>query len=49
MSTAYGIDIESADNPFLNTNLEATRGMTIAMIPGKFLVDIIPICTRLNT
>ena len=45
MSMTYGIDIESADNPFLNANLEATRGLTAALVPGKFLVDTIPIRT----
>ena len=43
MSMTYGIDIKSADNPFLSANLEATRGITGALVPGKFLVDIIPI------
>jgi len=49
MSVTYGIDIESADNPFLRVNLEATHGITTAMVPGKFLVDAIPIRTRPNT
>ena len=46
MSMTYGIEIESADNPFLSANLEATQGLTTALVPGKFLVDIIPIRTR---
>ena len=49
MSMTYGIDIESADNPFLSANLEATHGLTTALVPGKFLVDTIPICTYPNT
>ena len=43
MSMTYGIDIESADNPFLSANLEATQGLATALVPGKFLVDTIPI------
>jgi len=46
MSITYGIDIESADNPFLSATLEATRGLGTALVPGKFLVDTIP--TRMH-
>jgi len=49
MSMTYGIDIESADNPFLNANLEATQGLATTLVPGQFLVDTIPIRTRPNT
>ena len=45
----YGIEIESADDPFLSVNLAATRGATTVLVPGKFLVDTIPIRTRPNT
>ena len=45
----YGIDIESADDPFLSANLEATQGFTAAMVPGKFIVDAIPIRMPRNT
>jgi len=49
MSITYGIDIESADNPFLSANLAATQGLATALVPGKFLVDTIPIRTRPDT
>ena len=49
MSMTYGIHVESADNPFLNANLEASHGLGMALVPGKFLVDIFPIRTRSNT
>ena len=47
LSATYGIDVKSTDDPFLNANLEATHAITTAMIPGKFLVDTIPICVCL--
>jgi len=49
MSTTYGIEIESADNPFLSANLEASCGLGSALVPGKFLVDTIPIRTCPST
>ena len=49
MSMTYGMNIESADNPFLSANLEATQGLATTLVPGKFLVDTIPLRTRLNT
>ena len=44
MSITYGIDIKSADDRFLNASLEATHTIVAALVPGKFLVDVIPIC-----
>ena len=49
MSMTYGIDVESANNPFLSANLEASRGLGAALVPGKFLVDTIPLRMRPNT
>jgi len=43
MSVTYGIDSKSADDPLLKAVTEATFELTAAMIPGKFLVDMIPI------
>jgi len=44
MSIAYGIDVESeVGNRFLNANLEAAHTIAAALVPGKFLVDVIPI------
>ena len=37
------MDIKSADDPFLSANLEATRRVAAALVPGKFIVDTIPI------
>ena len=42
MSIAYGIDIKSADDQFLNASIEAIRVIGTATTPGKFLVDVIP-------
>ena len=51
MSITYGIDIKSIDDRFLNANLEAAHTIAAALVPGKFLVDIIPIraCLRAQT
>jgi len=43
MSVAYGMDVKSLDDPFLRAMLEATHAFATATVPGKFLVDIIPI------
>ena len=53
MSIAYGIDSKSADDPFLKANIEASDAVSAALVPGKWLVDVIPIrgclCTRTVT
>jgi len=50
LSVTYGIDVKSTENPLLKASLEATHAFAAATVPGKFLVDIIPIrasrCTR---
>jgi len=44
MSITYGIDVRSeAGDRFLNANLEAAHTTAAALVPGKFLVDVIPI------
>ena len=47
MSIAYGIEIKSVDDRFLNANLEASHAIAAAMVPGKFLADVIPMCACL--
>ena len=53
LSIAYGIDSKSADDQFLRANIEASHAATAAMVPGKFLVDVIPIrgclCAKIVT
>ena len=39
----YGIDTKSADDRFLNVNLEATHAVAAVLVPGKFLTDVFPI------
>ena len=48
MSATYGIDVESADDPFLSTIVDAANVAAAAFVPGKFLVDIIPIREHLS-
>ena len=45
----YGIDLKSADDPFLTAIFEASHAAGVALVPGKFLVDAIPICVYLCT
>ena len=48
LSIAYGIDVGSeVGDRFLNANLEAAHTIAAALVPGKFFVDIIPICAYL--
>ena len=53
MSITYGIDSKSADDPFLKANIEASHAVTAALVPGTWLVDVIPIraclCTQTVT
>ena len=49
MSVTYGMDVKSAEDPFLRGILEATHAFTTATVPGKFLVDIIPMCASQRT
>ena len=44
LSVTYGIDPTPTDDPFLGAAIEASRALATAMIPGKFLVDAIPMC-----
>ena len=47
LSVTYGLDIKSAEDPFLSATRDASHALGIALEPGKFLVDAIPIRTRL--
>ena len=47
LSATYGIDVKSADDPFLNATLEASHTLAAALVPGKFLVDTVPLCRGL--
>ena len=48
LSIAYGIDIKSPDDPFLNASIDASRATLITLVPGKFLADTIPIRVSLR-
>lgn len=43
MEMTYGLNITSNEDRFLRTAIEAIEVATRAMVPGKYLVDIIPI------
>ena len=46
MSLTYGFDIKSHDDPFLAAAERALVTIEEATVPGAFLVDTFPICTR---
>ncbi|KAJ7935934.1 cytochrome P450, partial [Mycena leptocephala] len=41
MDITYGIRVRSSDDPYINIAKEAMHGLSIASIPGTFLVDTI--------
>ena len=53
LSITYGIDSKSIDDQFLNENIEAAHAVAATLVPGKWLVDVIPIrgclCTQTVT
>lgn len=42
MDVAYGIDVLPKDDPYIETAEKALAGVSLAVMPGAFLVDIIP-------
>jgi len=47
LSATYGLDLNSAEDPFLSAARDATHTLGHTLEPGKFLVDAIPIRTCL--
>ncbi|KAJ6620363.1 cytochrome P450 [Mycena sp. CBHHK59/15] len=43
MSAAYGIDVLPADDPYVSLAEEAVEGLVTAVVPGRFLVDSMPL------
>ena len=43
LSITYGIDIKSTNDEYLKASIEAAHALVMALVPGKFLADIIPI------
>ena len=44
MEVAYGISIVNNENRFLRTTVAAVEILSGVLVPGKFLVDSMPIC-----
>jgi len=44
MRITYGIQIEESDDIYINAAEEAAESMIQAGIPGRFIVDFIPLC-----
>jgi hypothetical protein len=43
LSAAYGIEPESADDPYIKLSEDAIHYLVEAAVPGAFLVDLIPV------
>ncbi|KAJ2922480.1 hypothetical protein H1R20_g14608, partial [Candolleomyces eurysporus] len=43
LSVAYGIQIQQENDPYIKISEDANQGAIIAAVPGRFLVDTIPI------
>ena len=43
MSVAYGIEIQQENDPYIQLAEDANHGVIVAAIPGRFLVDSIPV------
>jgi hypothetical protein len=43
VSVAYGLDVLPKDDPYIETAQRAVRPLLIAVVPGAFLVDAIPV------
>ena len=48
LSVAYGANIESESDKFFSASEEAMAAVSVALIPGAFLVDTFPIRTGSN-
>ncbi|KAF9458366.1 cytochrome P450 [Collybia nuda] len=43
MNVTYGIKVSDTDDPYITTAEEALHGLSQAGVPGRFLVDVLPI------
>lgn len=47
LRTAYGINVQSPEDPFIETAEHALHAMSMTANAGSYLVDIVPICEHL--
>jgi cytochrome P450 len=43
LSTAYGVQVDSSENPIFHAAEEATESLQAALVPGAFPVEFLPI------
>lgn len=43
MSIAYGIQVKPVDDPYIEAAEKGVHGLVTAAVPGRFLVDMLPI------
>ena len=46
MKVAYGIDVKTEDDPYVETAEQALQAIAACANPGSFLVDVLPIRER---
>lgn len=42
LDTVYGIDMAPVNDPYIDSVEKALDGVTVAAVPGAFLVDVVP-------
>lgn len=45
MKVTYGVDVTDEDDPFIYHAEQTIAAFNTAARPGRYLVDLIPICT----
>ena len=48
MRTAYGIDVQDSNDPYIDIAERALQAVNAGVNAGSFLVDIVPICESLR-
>jgi len=43
LNVTYGIDVQSANDPYIRIANESVQAVVNALVPGAFLVDTLPI------
>lgn len=44
MDVVYNIQVAGASDPYITIAEKVLQLSTLAMLPGRFLVDVLPIC-----
>lgn len=47
LTITYDVHVESEDDPFITVTQKALHKLTVASVPGAYLVDAMPFCSFL--